>query len=569
MKRIFLVLFISIVANVVKGQTSTTAGAWTTGGNWSTGTAPSTGSLSTNVIINKAMTFNSGSITGWGSTTITITTGGSLAVTGNFTLTGSGVNITVQSGGSLSVSGITTVTNGARITIAGGATPGSATFNTLAATSNGMVTINAGASVTAVSLSTSSNSDAIIDNRGTLTVNGSVSSSGVITNSGTMQINGSFTQNNTGNSLTNSGSIQITGNVAANGQIQLNPGSVTDSNMIITGTLTVNANPWMIVGTTTASPCGTTMTIYANLVVKSDLILTGSGDVTVNQNGRMAVFGNITRTSGGGTVITINCGGQVYVNGNIDLGSGGGNTVTNSNSGSSPTGSNGSPVIGLYVNGTTTAQNVSGTVGTKSDLQANDLPFFTWIGTIPNGPLPIKLLYFKVKEVITAGVSLQWVTTMEKNFEKFLIERADQNLNFEVVGEINAKGGLDITTQYNFLDASPKYGKNYYRLKSVDFDRTFEYSNVIYAEWGFENQEIDVTVYPNPVINHSFTMEMNHEVTSDANIIVINSMGEEIIQQSILSNKQEISLQENLKPGIYFLKISGEKFSRMIKILIP
>ncbi len=566
MKRIFLVLFISILANAVKGQTSTTAGAWTTGGNWSSGTAPSTGALSTSVIIDKAMTFNSGSITGWGSTTITITTGGSLTVTGDFALTGGGVNITVQSGGSLSVSGTTSVNNGARITIAGGGTPGSASFATLSATSNGMVTINSGASITATSLTTSSNADAIINNLGTLTVNGNVSSSGVITNSGTMQVNGNYTQNNSGNSTTNSGNLNVTGNVTADGQIQLNPGATTDSNMIINGTLTVNANPWMIVGTTTASPCGTTMTIYANLVVKSDLILTGSGDVTVNQNGRMAVFGNISGASSTGTLLTLSCGAQVYVNGNINLGSGGGNTITNSNSASSPTGTNGSPIIGLYVNGTTTAQNVSGTVGTKSDLQANDLAFFNWIGTIPNNPLPIKLLYFKVKEVNTAGVSLQWVTTMEKNFEKFLIERADQNLDFEVVGEISAKGGLDIITQYNFLDVSPKHEKNYYRLKSVDFDRTFEYSDVIVAHWDVENP--DIIVYPNPVVNHTFTLAINHEVTTNTNITLLNSMGRKISQQSILSNNETISLQDDLKPGVYYLQIVRADFKKTVKVFI-
>src|SRR6478609_91599 len=114
MKRIFLVLFVSIVAHTIYGQTTNIAGAWTTGGNWIGGTAPNTGALATSVIINKAMTFNSGSLTGYGSTTITITTGGSLTVTGNFALTGSGINITVQSGGSLSVSGNTTITNGAR-----------------------------------------------------------------------------------------------------------------------------------------------------------------------------------------------------------------------------------------------------------------------------------------------------------------------------------------------------------------------------------------------------------------------------------------------------------------------
>lgn len=562
----FFVLLFSVVTSFVNAQTSSTAGAWTTNANWSTGVAPSTTSLSTNVVINKAMTFNSGSITGWGSTTITITTNGSLTVTGDLALTGSGANITIQSGGSLSVSGTTSVTNGARITVAGGATPGSASFGALAANSNGQVTISSGASANATSMTTSSNSDAIIDNQGTLTVNGNVSSSGIVTNSGTLQVNGTYTQNNSGNSTTNSGNMTVTSNVTANGQIQLNPGSTSDSNLTINGTLTVDANPWMIVGTN-VSACSNTITKYANLIVKSNLILTGSGDVTVNQTGRMVVFGNITKSGGGGgNLITINCGGQVYVDGTINLGAGGGNTVTNSNGAGSPTGSNASPVIGLYVNGTVTAQNVSGTVGTRSQLQSNDLPFFTWIGNIPGSPLPIKLLSFKIDETNEDGISLSWSTSMEKDFDYFQLERAGEDLIFDEVAKISGEGGMSVITAYDYFDEHPISGKNYYRLKSVDQNGAFEYSPVIVADWTFALSNI--TLYPNPIKDHLFRVQFNDSKSQPTSLRVLDLSGYVVYETAVNTMSIEVVLPESVRPGIYLISILSDSGQQNIRAMI-
>jgi len=563
MKGFFFGILLFLFACTAVAQTTTTAGAWTTGSNWSTGTAPNTGGLSANVIINKAMTFNSGSITGWGSTTITITTGGSLTVTGNLDLTGSGANITVQSGGSLSVSGSTSVTNGARITIAGGATPGSASFAALAANSDGKVTINSGASVTATSLTTSSNNDAIIDNQGTLTINGNVSSSGVVTNSGTLQVNGSYTQNNSGNSTTSSGTFNVTVNATANGLIQLNPG--TSSTMTVNGTLTVDANPWIIVGTN-VSACNSVITNYANLVVKTNLVLTGSGDVTVNQNGRMVVFGNVSRSGGSGNLMTINCGGQVYVHGNINLGSGGGNTVANNNGAGSPTGSNGSPVIGLYVNGTVTAQNITGTVGTRSQLQTNDLPFYNWIGNIPANPLPVKLLSFEIREQTAEGLLLGWITAMEKDFEYFLIERAGTDLNFQSIGQVESKGGLEVTTAYSFFDGQAKSGKNYYRLKSVNLDGSFEYSRVIVADWQGENR--GASIYPNPVTNRTCTISLNAVTTTPAYLRMFDVAGYEIFQTELRSTTTDISFPADLPEGVYVATITSGMARKVIRIVI-
>lgn len=566
MKKLALICLGFVVSTGVFAQTTittTSAGAWTTNGNWSSSSAPSTTALNNNINVTKAMTYNSGSMTGYNSTTITIKSNGSINVTGNFDLTGSGIVIIVQSGGSLTVSGTTSVTNNASITFQSGST---GSFATLSAKSAGSININSGATVTATSVTTTSNSDAIINNAGSLTVNGNVDSNGVVTNSGTLQVNGNFTQENSGNTSTNSGTLNVTGNAFAYGQIQLNPGSTpTGSTMTINGSLTVNANPWMIVGTNVSS-CSNVITNYANLVVKTNVILTGSGDVTVNQNGRFVVFGNVTTSGGsGGTLFTVNCGGQAYVNGNVNFGTGGGNTVTNSNSASSPTGTNGSPVIGLYVNGTTTAQTTSGTIGTKSQLQSNDLPFFNYIAGLSGSPLPVTLIYFKATVTSSQGVDLEWSTANELNFDHFAIERSADGKTFEAIATINGHGTTNERQNYTYTDNFPLSGISYYRLKSVDFDGYTE----IFSSVAVRNEASkSVHVFPVPVENSEINVFFNFELTEDATLAILDLSGQEIERTSLKSGESIYHVTSTAKTGVYLLKIFSNEINLLQRIAV-
>ena len=104
------------------------------------------------------------------------------------------------------------------------------------------------------------------------------------------------------------------------------------------------------------------------------------------------------------------------------------------------------------------------------------------VGTLqPDGTLPITLISFVATEAGNS-IELKWVTAMEKNFSHFELEKSTGNLNFVPIARIEGKGGLEAITSYIYLDTLPQSGKNYYRLKSVDYDLTFEYSPVVVAD---------------------------------------------------------------------------------------
>lgn len=109
-------------------------------------------------------------------------------------------------------------------------------------------------------------------------------------------------------------------------------------------------------------------------------------------------------------------------------------------------------------------------------------------------PLPVTLLSFKA--ALTEGkVRLDWQTTEEKNAKQFVVERSADGTNFVPIGTVpaNAKAGPQNVRKYQYDDYNPLYGTSYYRLKMIDFDAKYEYSNI-------ESVKIEAKyrIYPNP-----------------------------------------------------------------------
>jgi hypothetical protein len=85
--------------------------------------------------------------------------------------------------------------------------------------------------------------------------------------------------------------------------------------------------------------------------------------------------------------------------------------------------------------------------------------------------LPVSLNEFKASHQ-NAAVLLQWSTATEQNSQSFVIERSTDGTNFTAIGNSGTK------RSYQFRDASPSKGNNYYRLKLVDADAKFAYSEI-------------------------------------------------------------------------------------------
>ncbi len=98
-------------------------------------------------------------------------------------------------------------------------------------------------------------------------------------------------------------------------------------------------------------------------------------------------------------------------------------------------------------------------------------------GNLTGFVLPVHLTYFNAQS-IDNQVELNWETALEQNSREFIVQRSNDLKEFGDVGRVVAAGESDGKRQYTFTDFNPPSGSNYYRLRMVDKDDTYEYSKV-------------------------------------------------------------------------------------------
>ena len=115
--------------------------------------------------------------------------------------------------------------------------------------------------------------------------------------------------------------------------------------------------------------------------------------------------------------------------------------------------------------------------------------------------------------MIENNVTLNWMTATETNNMGFQIERRtihnpvfSSNEEWNIIGFINGKGTTTETQTYSFHDENLAAGNYQYRLKQIDFDGSYCYSNVVEVEISSPNKFILEQNYPNP-FNPSTTIK--------------------------------------------------------------
>ncbi len=164
--------------------------------------------------------------------------------------------------------------------------------------------------------------------------------------------------------------------------------------------------------------------------------------------------------------------------------------------------------------------------------------------------LPIKLVSFDATKKDQVAV-LDWITASEENNSGFDIERSVDGKNWNKIGFTVTQaenGNSSATLNYQFLDEQPMSGANFYRLKQVDFDGSFDYS--IVRQLVFDHFKNAVLVYPNPAQDYVIVDGLN----SKATIHVINAVGQEVLKQISESNTMKLQINQ-LPSGMYYIHV--------------
>ncbi len=127
------------------------------------------------------------------------------------------------------------------------------------------------------------------------------------------------------------------------------------------------------------------------------------------------------------------------------------------------------------------------------EFEVNDLSTFFLLN--PSAILPVELVYFEAEAINNSEVLCTWQTATELNNSHFDVERSQNGIDFEYVGQRSGAGTTDVPQDYQFTDGSPYHGTSFYRLKQVDFDGTTDYSQIrsVYID-----KESGIILFPNP-----------------------------------------------------------------------
>ena len=185
-------------------------------------------------------------------------------------------------------------------------------------------------------------------------------------------------------------------------------------------------------------------------------------------------------------------------------------------------------------------------------------------------PLPLKLTSFTVQQN-AKNVLCKWETNQEENVNNFNIERSINGKTFESIGTTKASGKTTAAAFYQYTDENA-YKLNattlYYRLKMIDNDGKFSYSNIVYIKLG---EKQSVLLYPNPA-KDLINLQINNTAAATINntIQIVDELGRVLLEKKVIVTTGTQSFELNttsLSKGNYVIVIKGEGEVKTMKFI--
>jgi hypothetical protein len=186
--------------------------------------------------------------------------------------------------------------------------------------------------------------------------------------------------------------------------------------------------------------------------------------------------------------------------------------------------------------------------------------------------LPVKWLSFNASLQNEQSVLLHWQTAMEQNNERFEVERSNDLVNWQIIQQLKGAGNSHKVVSYQTVDNTIDANKEdavYYRIKQIDVNGAFSYSQVRKVQFDSENA-IRLVTSPNPFIDYVNISFLNTteqivelEITTAAGH-VIKTWKEELNEQNKIITITDL---QYLPQGVYFITVTGDSNRQIIKCI--
>ncbi len=183
--------------------------------------------------------------------------------------------------------------------------------------------------------------------------------------------------------------------------------------------------------------------------------------------------------------------------------------------------------------------------GSRTHASVNYIDYIRFTSNVP-----VELTSFTASYV-GQTVELKWATATETNNYGFEIQRSSEGSNFATVGFVEGKGTITENQNYSFVDKSISSRTQYtYRLKQIDFDGHFEYSNVVNLGASLPLSMVLDQNYPNP-FNPSTKISFAIPSKAYVSLDVYNLVGQKVMNL----------VNGNLAEGNYTYDVNGSDLS--------
>jgi len=194
-------------------------------------------------------------------------------------------------------------------------------------------------------------------------------------------------------------------------------------------------------------------------------------------------------------------------------------------------------------------------------------------------PLPVELASFTA-ELNGNIVTLFWTTETEVENYGFDVEHKMQdarheNREWKKIGFVEGHGNSNSPKEYSFVDDNPPSGTIQYRLKQIDTDGSYEYSDVVSIETGIPKDYELKQNFPNP-FNPTTKIVYKLPVDGFVTIKVYNILSQEVA--SLVNENKKAGTHTiifdggtaggGLSSGIYFLRLNSENYTGLIKMVL-
>jgi Secretion system C-terminal sorting domain len=236
-----------------------------------------------------------------------------------------------------------------------------------------------------------------------------------------------------------------------------------------------------------------------------------------------------------------------------------------------PNPANPEPAVPDLENSDSNTDETIGSFALRQGSQAYDVQFDGLrISKIWEEVLPVELTSLSAN-VSNNNVNLNWTTKTEINNSGFEVQRKTANSNWEDISFVRGYGTSSETHKYTYTDENLNTGKYFYRLKQVDLNGSYKYSDVVSAT---VNQPFKFDLaqnYPNP-FNPSTTIKFSIPKASNVTLRVYNLLGQEV--QTLINGFKQAGNYEikfnarELTTGMYLYKLEAGAFSSVRKMIL-